>query len=69
MEQCKNKNFYSIKDGFERLKELENLIPFMQIQIDMYGENITAGEIKLKLMHEYCNMYDKLLTCCNDIKL
>lgn len=63
------RTYLSVKNAFERMDELDKFLSSLQLHIDAYGEDITLNELKNKLVKESCNIGNKLLTCCKDIKL
>lgn len=63
------KTYLSIRNGFDRMSELGKFLSFLQTQIDIHGGDITAKELKKKLVDEFCGIENRLLTCCKDIKL
>lgn len=64
-----HKTYLSIRDAFDRMRELGVFLSFLNTQIDIHGEGISVGEVKKILLKEFCDVDNKLRTCCKDIKL
>ena len=63
------RTYLSIRDAFDRMRELGVFLSFLNTQMDIYGEEISVGEIKKILLKEFCDVDNKLRECCKDIKL
>jgi hypothetical protein len=53
--------FASMKEAYKRIDEITSLTKFVRLQISMYGENVTAKDILLKLNEEKCGIMNNLL--------
>ena len=63
------RTYLSIRAAFDRMRELGVFLSFLNTQIDIYGEEISVGEIKKILLKEFCDVDNKLRECCKEIKL
>ena len=53
--------FTSMQEAYKRLDEMSSLTKFIRLQIDMYGDNVTAKEILRKLNDEQCGIMNNML--------